>query len=371
MARTRAGRAPGSTTTRSSRASRPVRECAGHDRAAALGGEHAVDPESRSAAIDRRRRLGDEPVERRAAGRRARPHRAVDGDDRRLLEERPGHAFGDLERHQLEPVGVDQVRLGERDHAVADPEHLEDPQVLLGLRLPALAGGDDEQAGVDGTDAGQHVRQEPHVARHVDEADRGADRQHRVGEAEVDREPAPLAPPRTGQGRCRSAPAPATTCRDRRDLRWRRPSSASADSAATSTSSSSGSTLRRSSSVRPSRARPTIGGSWARSASRWSPAMATPADAIVTPGRGPGAGQRLGVGDLADGAARHDLRRPPPELGERLIDHPPEGDLGRDRAMEVRQRASAAAPPARGRRNAGRGRVDGRRTVRRARHCRR
>ena len=55
---------------------------------------------------------------------------------------------------------------------MADAEQLEDAQVLLALRLPALGRGDDEQAGVDAADTGEHVAQEPHVARHVDEADR-------------------------------------------------------------------------------------------------------------------------------------------------------------------------------------------------------
>ena len=73
-----------------------------------------------------------------------------------------------------------------------DAEQLEDPQVLLALRLPALGGGDDEQAGVDRADAGEHVAQEADVAGHVDEADPCARRQRRVGEAEVDREAAAL-----------------------------------------------------------------------------------------------------------------------------------------------------------------------------------
>ena len=84
------------------------------------------------------------------------------------------------------------VDLRQRDDAVADAEQLEDAQVLLALRLPALRGGDHEQAGVDPADAGEHVPQEPHVARDIDERDRLARRQCRVGEAEVDREPAPL-----------------------------------------------------------------------------------------------------------------------------------------------------------------------------------
>ena len=118
--------------------------------------------------------------------------RRRDGDDRRAGEERAGEALGDLHRRQLDELGVvEQVDLGEGDDAVGDADQLEDAQVLLALRLPALGGGDDEEAGVDAADAGEHVAEEAHVAGHVDEADRLAV-DHAVGEAEVDRQAAPL-----------------------------------------------------------------------------------------------------------------------------------------------------------------------------------
>ena len=69
-----------------------------------------------------------------------------------------------------------------------DTEQLEDPEVLLGLGLPALGCGDDEDAGVHATDAGEHVAQELHVTGHVDEAELRTRRQHGVSEAEIDRE---------------------------------------------------------------------------------------------------------------------------------------------------------------------------------------
>ena len=45
-------------------ADRPVGERSRHDGAASLGGEHAVDPEPCSAAVEGRRRACDEVVER-------------------------------------------------------------------------------------------------------------------------------------------------------------------------------------------------------------------------------------------------------------------------------------------------------------------
>ena len=97
---------------------------------------------------------------------------ALTGTIGRVGEERAGEVVAHVELLQLAPLVVDQVDLGERDHAVPQTEQLEDAQVLLALRLPALGGGHDEQAGVDAADAGQHVAQEAHVAGHVDEADR-------------------------------------------------------------------------------------------------------------------------------------------------------------------------------------------------------
>ena len=104
----------------------------------------------------------------------------------------PGDAFADLLRREVERLVVDEVALRERDHAAADAEDVEDLQVLLGLRLPPLVGGDDEQHEPDRADAGEHVADEPLVARHVDEADLAAGRERAPRVAEVDREAAAL-----------------------------------------------------------------------------------------------------------------------------------------------------------------------------------
>ena len=55
-----------------------------------------------------------------------------------------------------------------------------------------FGGRDDEHAGGDPADAGEHVAQELHVAGNIDEADLLAGGQGRVGEPEVDREPSAL-----------------------------------------------------------------------------------------------------------------------------------------------------------------------------------
>ena len=110
---------------------------------------------------------------------------------------------GHLERRQFGEVVTGHVDLGEGDHSVPDAEQLEDPQVLLALRFPALGRGHDEQAGVDPADPGEHVAQEPDVARHVDERQLLAGGERGVGEAEVDGETATLLLLEAGPGRCR------------------------------------------------------------------------------------------------------------------------------------------------------------------------
>ena len=130
-------------------------------------------PTSAAAGVSATSRVEGRPqlVETDAVG-------GADRDDRGVVEERAGDVVARRRRLQLAPLVVDEVDLGERDDAVPQPEQLEDAQVLLALRLPALGGGDDEHAGVDAADTGEHVAQEPHVAGHVDEADAVSARQH-------------------------------------------------------------------------------------------------------------------------------------------------------------------------------------------------
>ena len=59
--------------------------------------------------------------------------------------------------------------------------------MLAGLGHNALVGGDDEQGQVNAADAGQHILDEPLVARHVDDADLAAAGQRHPREAQIDR----------------------------------------------------------------------------------------------------------------------------------------------------------------------------------------
>ena len=171
---------------------RAVGERPGDDRPASPRGEDTVDPQARPAAVARCGRRAGEVAERRRELVDTDAHRRGHRHHRRPGEERAGEPVGDLEAGQLHQLAVvEQVDLGQGHDAVTDSDQLEDPQVLLALRLPPLGGGDDEQAGVDAADAGQHVAQEPDVSRHVDEADRLVV-DDGMGEAEIDRQPAAL-----------------------------------------------------------------------------------------------------------------------------------------------------------------------------------
>ena len=96
--------------------------------------------------------------------------------------------FGDRER-----LLVDEVALRERDHAAGHAEHVEDLEVLLGLRLPALVGGHDEQRrAAPGPRPASMLRMNRSWPGHVDEPDLASARQLAPRVAEVDREAAAL-----------------------------------------------------------------------------------------------------------------------------------------------------------------------------------
>jgi hypothetical protein len=171
---------------------RSAGERARDDGSGAGGGERTVDPEPRAPAIDGRRRVREEPIEREAQRTEPDTRRRVDGNDLRTGEERPGDVVEHVEARELRVLVVDDADLRQRDDAVVDAEQFEDAQVLFGLRLPSLGGRHDEQAGVDRPDARQHVLQEADVTGHVDEGDSLAGGQCRPCEAEVDRQTSAL-----------------------------------------------------------------------------------------------------------------------------------------------------------------------------------
>ena len=270
-----------------------------------LAANDTVDPQPRASAIDRRRSVTHERVERATQLVEPRARGDADRHDRGVGQERAGEAIADVELLQLPPLVVDEVDLGEGDDPVADTDQFEDAQVLLALRLPPLGGGDHEHAGVDAAHAGQHVAQEPDVAGHVDEADALTARKGGVGEAEIDGQPATaflLEAVGVGAGqRLDQRRLAVVDVTGGGDYTHRR-------SAAATAPSLPGSTVRRSSRVDPSRVRAMTGGLHDRRTASWSPAMRMPTDGNGAARCRAGAGDRLHRFDLTDAGSGEDLR---------------------------------------------------------------
>ena len=146
-------------------------EGARDDGAGTPRGEDPIDPQPRPPPIDRAWSTCDESIERPEQLVHARAGGRGGLDHFRRFEERARDMVADVETGKRGVIRVDEIDLREGDHPVRDPEQLEDAQVLLALRLPSFGRGDDEKAGVYRTDAGEHVLDEAHVARDVDERD--------------------------------------------------------------------------------------------------------------------------------------------------------------------------------------------------------
>ena len=152
---------------------------------------------------------------------------------------------------------------------MGDAQQLEDAQVLLALGLPTLGGRDDEDARVDRADAGQHVAEEAHVSRNVDDGHPAPARQRGRRETQIDGEAAGLllgeaigvgAGERAHQGRL----AVVDVAGGGEDVH--QGADASERSAAATCASSCGAMVRRSAKVVCSCTRAMIGGDAARSA---------------------------------------------------------------------------------------------------------
>ena len=87
-------------------------------------------------------------------------------------EERALQVLADLHLGEIDDVALGRVDLRQHRQAALDAQQRADVEVLAGLRHHRFVGGDDQHHGVDAADAGQHVLDEPLVARHVDEPDR-------------------------------------------------------------------------------------------------------------------------------------------------------------------------------------------------------
>ena len=148
------------------------------------------------------------------------------------------------------------------------------------LRFPAFRCSDNEKAGIDRTDAGQHVFEELHVAGDVDETDAGSRRQLHMREPKIDSKTASLLflkaiRVRTRKRKHQGALAVINVTSRGHDMH-RAHLEQAAVSAEMIVASSTTSTVRRSRNVVLSRTLAISGGEPARNVAVRSPRMATP-----------------------------------------------------------------------------------------------
>ena len=170
---------------------------AGEDRA----GDHRADAGQREAAIDGQTEAAGCGTWRQGGGGGQQPrlqlgdagpgHRR-DRHDLGICEARSRQQDAHLLRYFGQPLGSDEIGLGECDDAVLQAEEIEDLQMLARLRHRPVVGGDDQQDEIDADGAGEHVVHEALMAGHVDEAQGLAALDRPIGEADVDGDAARL-----------------------------------------------------------------------------------------------------------------------------------------------------------------------------------
>src|ERR1017187_3060843 len=164
----------------------------GDDGSETFDGENAVDGKAKKAGGVFFRDGGADDGEGASQIVEAGAGDGTDGDDGRAFEERTGHQLFGFEFDQAEHVGIHQVGLGEDDDAARDGEEAADVEMLAGLGLDGLVGGNDEEDQVDGGNAGQHVLDEALMAGDVHEAEAEGRGDLEMGETEVDGDAAAL-----------------------------------------------------------------------------------------------------------------------------------------------------------------------------------
>ena len=120
------------------------------------------------------------------------PRHGGRGHGRRPVDPASLEPLGDLGPHQVEPVGFDEVPLGDHGNPAPHAEQLHDREVLFGLGHDPFVGRDHEQRDVDARRAGEHVAHEALVARHVHHARLNFVTQRERSEAKVDGDPPAL-----------------------------------------------------------------------------------------------------------------------------------------------------------------------------------
>jgi hypothetical protein len=142
----------------------------GDDRAGSRDAEHTIDGEPKEIVA---RAVGCAVCGGCQGGREhvdSLPcHRRCD-QGRFPCDPRAGEPVAEIRHHEVQPVPLDEIRLGDHGQPRADTEKLQDGQVLHGLRHDAFVGRHYQECDVDARCAGHHVPHEVFMPRHVDDA---------------------------------------------------------------------------------------------------------------------------------------------------------------------------------------------------------
>ena len=164
----------------------PIDERARDDGAEAGHRERAVEGEARASKVFAGTGVMKKGFDGLRQLREAVAGRGRDGNDRYAFEGRAFENVLDFRRHELEPLVVHEIALGDGHEAAADVQQVENGEVLPCLGHHRLVGGDHEESQVDAAHAGEHVVDESFVTGNVDDADLAAVGQGHPGETEVD-----------------------------------------------------------------------------------------------------------------------------------------------------------------------------------------
>ncbi len=94
--------------------------------------------------------------------------------------------------HELDPVLVGQVGLGDGDNAPRNAQEIDDGEVLARLRHNAVIGGDHQEHDIDAGRARHHLAHELLMTRYVDDAHTAPAGQIELRESKLDRDAAGL-----------------------------------------------------------------------------------------------------------------------------------------------------------------------------------
>ena len=171
-----------------SRGHAPRGDRAGDDRAVSGDREDSIDREPEEAGVVARPSFLAESAQSLTEMADSVTRCGRSPHDLRLFEKGAGDQGSDVRFDEVEPSLIDQIALGEDDHAPGEAQQAKDFQVLTGLGHDGVVGRDDEHGEVQSGRAGEHISDETLVTRDVHERD-PQPTEFELGETEINGNP--------------------------------------------------------------------------------------------------------------------------------------------------------------------------------------